>query len=467
MSISDGKSLIDPPRSLEAEEGVLGSILLDPSNTIDKCINSYLCADAFSNSHNKLLFESLKEIYDSQIPMDSITIIDWLKKNNRLDKVGGKEYLLKLQESTITPAHIEFYSDMVNQKYMCRRLINTSGQIIKSVQENKNEDASDLLNKAQEEILNLSPKNSQAIELYKDTLLGQFQNVESTDYTKVVKDVTTGYKNLNEKLGGFNNQDMIVLAARPAMGKTSLALNFVEHAALGSGSHTVDPIPVGFFSLEMSREQLVKRMLFSNAKVSHEWIKSQQKITGTTNSKLTRAVDVLKEAQIYIDDTPGLDILELRARARRMKKQYGIKFVVIDYLQLLNYHSYARDGRQRETMAISGAIKGMAKELNIPVMVVSQLSRATEGRSDNMPKISDLRDSGAIEQDADLVLLLYRKGYYDHDYKDNLAIVDIAKYRHGSTGRIKLSFMDQYTRFEDREDNDDDLEGATIEDQWT
>jgi replicative DNA helicase len=214
---------------------------------------------------------------------------------------------------------------------------------------------------------------------------------------------------------------------------------------------------VGIFSLEMSREQLVRRMLFSHARVSMQAV--QKNLTTQNHRRLADAVDRLSKAQIYIDDTPGLEAVELRSRARRMKSRYGIELVVIDYLQLMNYSKFSKDGRQRETMAISGAIKAMAKELDLPVIVLSQLSRATEGRGDSIPKLSDLRDSGAIEQDADVVLLLYRPSYYKHGDErdqDNLAIVDVAKFRHGETGEVRMSFIKEYTRFEDRAERDDD-----------
>jgi replicative DNA helicase len=208
----------------------------------------------------------------------------------------------------------------------------------------------------------------------------------------------------------------------------------------------------------MSREQLVKRMLFSNAKMGAHKLKGR-KLTPSEHAQLAAAVDRLQKAQIFIDDTPGLEAVELRSRARRMKSRHNIELIVIDYLQLMNYTKFAKDGRQRETMAISGAVKAMAKELDVPVIVLSQLSRATEGRGDNVPKLSDLRDSGAIEQDADVVMLLYRPSYYkqgDDRNTDNLAVVDIAKFRHGSTGEVRMSFQREYTRFEDRQEHEDD-----------
>jgi replicative DNA helicase len=290
---------------------------------------------------------------------------------------------------------------------------------------------------------------------WNDSLKTVFAEIQK-DPNDIDFGVTTGYAGLNARLRGLAKTDMIVLAARPAMGKTSLAMNIAANAALGELAKEGKGVPVGIFSLEMSREQLVRRMLFANARVSMQAV--QKHLTQENHLRLTEAMDRLRKAKIYIDDTPGLEAVELRSRARRMKSRYGIELLVIDYLQLMNYSKFSKDGRQRETMAISGTIKAMAKELEIPVLVLSQLSRATEGRGDNIPKLSDLRDSGAIEQDADVVLLLYRSSYYKHGderNQDNRATVDIAKFRHGETGEVPMVFIKEYTRFEDRTERDE------------
>jgi replicative DNA helicase len=372
-----------------------------------------------------------------------------------LDKVGGYDYLIELQDSTLVPAHVEHYCDIVQEKYLRRRLIEKSVETIESAYLDEQE-ASLLIGEAEGALFDLSGSGEQEVPPWKDSVRSAFTEIENRDPNQLMSGVTTGYIGLNERLGGLNNTDMVVLAARPAMGKTSLALNIAENAALGLHG---DPVPVAVFSLEMSREQLVKRMLFSHAKLSSERMRGRR-MTTDEHARLTRAVDTLEKAEIYIDDTPGLEAVELRSRARRLKNRYGIGLIVIDYLQLMNYSKFAREGRQRETMAISGAVKAMAKELDVPVMVLSQLSRATEGRGDNLPKLSDLRDSGAIEQDADVVMLLYRPSYYqqgDDRNADNLAIVDVAKYRHGSTGRVRMSFQREFTRFEDRREDEDEF----------
>ncbi len=450
-------SLRSPPHSQEAERGVLGSVLLDPLSSIDKCLARCLNPNCFYDRRHQELFGQLVEMSQANVPMDAITIGEWLKDRSVLEKIGGYDYLVELQDSTLVPAHVEFYGDIVLEKHLCRRLIEASSAMIDTAYKGEHE-ASLLIAEAESALFELGGGREQQIPAWKDSVKEAFSEIENLDPNQLLTGVTTGYIGLNERLGGLHNADMIVLAARPAMGKTALALNIAENAALGLHGQ---PIPVGIFSLEMSREQLVKRMLFSNAKLASERFKGR-KMTANEHARLTRAVDNLQKAEIYIDDTPGLEAVEMRSRSRRMKSHRNIGLIIIDYLQLMNYTKYAREGRQRETMAISGAVKAMAKELQVPVVVISQLSRAPERSGDNVPKLSDLRDSGAIEQDADVVLLLYRPSYYrkgDDRNADNLAMVDVAKFRHGSTGQIRMSFQREYTRFEDRQDHEDDLVG--------
>ena len=450
-----GAGLRIPPHSEEAERGVLGSILLDPASAIDKCLAKRLGSDSFYDRRHQALFEQMVDMSQANKAMDAITIAEWLKDHNALDKVGGYDYLVQLQDSTLVPAHVEFYCDIVQEKNLYRCLIEHSNEITDSAYKGE-EDASLLVSQAESSLFELGNHGGDKIPDWKESIKHVFTEINK-DPNDIDHGVTTGYEGLNERLRGLAKTDMIVLAARPAMGKTSLAMNIAENAALGKLAKNKKGVPVGIFSLEMSREQLVRRMLFSNARVSMHAV--QKNLTTENHMRLTEAVDRLSKANIYIDDTPGLEAVELRSRARRMKSRYGVELIIIDYLQLMNYSKFAKDGRQRETMAISGAIKAMAKELDLPVMVLSQLSRATEGRGDNIPKLSDLRDSGAIEQDADVVLLLYRPSYYKHGDErndDNLAVVDVAKFRHGETGDVPMSFIKEYTRFESRDPRDDD-----------
>ncbi len=450
-----GAGLRVPPHSEEAERGVLGSILLDPANAIDKCLAKRLGSDSFYDRRHQALFEQMVDMSQANKIMDAITIAEWLKDHNALEKVGGYDYLVQLQDSTMVPAHVEFYCDIVQEKNLYRRLIEHSNEVTDSAYKGE-EDAALLVSQAEASLFDLGSHGGDKIPDWKESIKHVFTEINK-DPNDIDHGVTTGYEGLNERLRGLAKTDMIVLAARPAMGKTSLAMNIAENAALGKLARGNKGVPVGIFSLEMSREQLVRRMLFSNARVSMRAV--QKNLTTENHVRLTEAVDRLSKANIYIDDTPGLEAVELRSRARRMKSRYGVELIIVDYLQLMNYSKFSKDGRQRETMAISGAIKAMAKELDLPVIVLSQLSRATEGRGDNIPKLSDLRDSGAIEQDADVVLLLYRPSYYKHGDErndDNLAIVDVAKFRHGETGDVPMSFIKEYTRFESRDPRDDD-----------
>ncbi len=460
-----GPGLRIPPHSGEAERGVLGSILLDPVNAVDKCLAKRLGSDAFYDRRHQALFEHLVDMNQANVPMDAITIAEWLKSHQAIEKVGGYDYLVQLQESTLVPAHVEFYCDIVLEKKIYRRLIEQCSEMIDAAYKGE-DDASILVSQAESDLFKLGEHGAEQIPDWRDSVKEVFTAIENTNPNEVLTGVTTGYVGLNERLGGLQKTDMVVLAARPAMGKTSLAMNIAEHAALGHLAPGGKGVPVGIFSLEMSREQLVRRMLFCNARLPSHRIRGRR-LTASEHAQLTSSVDRLSKAKIFIDDTPGLEAVELRSRARRMKSRYGIQLIVVDYLQLMNYSKFAKEGRQRETMAISGAIKAMAKELEVPVIVLSQLSRATEQRGgENVPKLSDLRDSGAIEQDADVVMLLYRPSYYKHGddrNTDNLAIVDVAKFRHGSTGEVKMNFIRDYTRFEDRTERDDE-EYAPAED---
>jgi len=446
-----GAGLRIPPHSEEAERGVLGSVLLDPASALDKCLAKQLNSESFYDRRHQVLFEQLTEMSQANVVMDAITIAEWLKTHSALEKAGGYDYLVELQESTLVAAHVEYYCDIVQEKNLYRKLIDHSNTLCDSAYKGE-EEAHLLVSSAEETLFGLGGHGTQTkIPDWKESVKHAFTEINK-DPNDIDHGITTGYKGLNERLRGLAKTDMIVLAARPAMGKTSLAMNIAENAALGLLAKGNKGIPVGIFSLEMSREQLVRRMLFSNARVSMQSVRDH--LTTENHMKLTESVDRLSKAKIYIDDTPGLEAVELRSRARRMKARYDIELIVIDYLQLMNYSKFAKDGRQRETMAISGAIKAMAKELNVPVVVLSQLSRANEQRAgNNRPKLSDLRDSGAIEQDADVVLLLYRESYYkegDERDNNNSAIVDVAKFRHGETGDVRMTFIKEYTRFEDR-----------------
>ncbi len=448
MSSIDQSGRRLPPYSDEAERGVLGSALIESNRVIELCSMKALSTDSFYVPAHRLLFEHLMGMYQGARAIDLLTVGEDLKKSGRLDQAGGYAFLEALIDSTPTSAHAEYYIDIVLQKHLLRRIISQAAEAIDHCY--TDEDAEELLSRTEEAFFELSDKKNTSSEDWKKVVYntaGQIRNGDIQD-----NGVPTGFIDLDNKLRGLHNTDMIVLAARPSMGKTSLAMNIVEHAALGRGGGKKHS--VGVFSLEMSQEQLVRRMLFSKAGVP-AW---KDLFVDIEHGKISSAADQLMKASIIVDDSAGLDVMDLRARARRMKRIHNVDLIVIDYLQLLADKRRSREGRQQETASISNSIKAMAKELKIPVLILSQLSRAPEqGTRDGKPRLSDLRDSGAIEQDADVVLLLQRPFYYSKDKEadvasgeDTLAIVDIAKHRNGPIGEVEMNFFSDITRFEDR-----------------
>ncbi len=448
MSSIDQSGRRLPPCSEEAERGVLGSALIESDKVIELCITKALSADSFYVPAHRLLFEQLLGMYQSARVVDLLTVGEDLKTGGRLDQAGGYAFLEGLIDSTPTSAHAEYYIDIVQQKHLLRKIISQAAEAIDHCY--TDDDAEELLSRTEEAFFELSDKKTASSEDWKNVVYntaGQIINGNILD-----NGVPTGFIDLDKQLRGLHNTDMIVLAARPSMGKTSLAMNIVENAALGRGGGK--KYSVGVFSLEMSQEQLVRRMLYCKAGVP-AW---KDFFSETDQSKISSAADQLGKASIIVDDSAGLDVMDLRARARRMKRIHNVDLIVIDYLQLLADKRRSREGRQQETASISNSIKAMAKELKIPVLILSQLSRAPEqgGREGNKPRLSDLRDSGAIEQDADVVLLLQRPSYYNKELdaasgEDTLAVLDIAKHRNGPTGEVKMNFFREITRFEDRD----------------
>lgn len=441
-----------PPYSDEAERGVLGSALLDARRVIDLCLERRILPDSFHVPAHQSIYETLVDMNNVGLPVDLLTVGDRLESADLLNQIGGREYLLQLVDFTPTAAHAEHYIEIVRQKHLLRTIIHCSRVAIDKCYDGE-ENADEILSETEQEIYDIGDQGTRSYVEWSQLVRNSMEEIETIFLNKGgVTGVPTGYADLDEKLRGLQNSDMIIIAARPSMGKTSLAMNIVEKAALGE-VRDHKPRPVAVFSLEMSREQLVRRMICCRARVSSHKL-STGYVSQVNHGHLMQAADALIKAPIYIDDTAGLSAVELRARARRLKKRFDIEMVVVDYLQLLHYPQYATEGRQRETAAISGALKAMAKELRIPVMVLSQLSRAPETRDKRaVPKLSDLRDSGSIEQDADVVCLLRRPCKYpdDPDFHDqSLAILDIAKHRNGPTGEVKLHFEEDFTRFESR-----------------
>ncbi len=451
-----------PPYSEEAERGVLGSALLDSTRVIDLCLEKRLGPDAFHAPAHRTIYEILVDMNNAGRVIDLLTLGERLNDAGLLDRVGGREYLLELLDFTPTAAHAEHYIEIVRSKALLRTIIDASREAIDRCYEAE-ENADEILSETEQRIYDIGEQETRGVVEWSDLVRDSMKEIEDIFLQKrAITGIPTGYADLDKMLLGMQNSDMIIIAARPSMGKTSLAMNIAEKVALGEVSDNT-PRRVAVFSLEMSREQLVRRMICCRARVSSHRL-SGGYVSQVNHGHLMQAADALIKAPLYLDDTAGLNAVELRARARRLKKRYDIQLIVVDYLQLLHYPQYASEGRQRETAAISGALKAMAKELRVPVIVLSQLSRAPETRDKRaIPKLSDLRDSGSIEQDADVVGLLRRPCKYpdDPDYHDqSLSILDVAKHRNGPTGEVRLHFEEDFTRFEDRAHTGVDEEAA-------
>lgn len=441
-----------PPYSEEAERGVLGSILLDSANVMDVCIERQLVPESFYVPAHRVIFDTMLGMSRDGAVIDALTVTERLKSANKLDNVGGAVFLDRLIDSTPTAAHAEYYIDIVRQKHLLRAIIACSREA--ELECHTSQDSADLvLSRTEQAFMDIAERQHGHVAPWSDAIKKTMEHIENILVTRRgLNGISTGMLNLDKILLGFRPGEMIVLAARPSMGKTSLAMNIAENVALGKGDPNRVGRPVGIFSLEMSHEALVLRMLCSHAEVSSFKLSGGYVSATSDHGKLMQAASVLMKAPIFLDDTGGLDILELRARARRMKKKHNVELVIVDYLQLLHSREYIRQGRQVETAEISGNLKAMAKELKMPVLVVSQLSRAPEQRDkQGKPRLSDLRDSGAIEQDADVVCMLRRPCKYEETDDKTLAVVDVVKQRNGPTGEVALNFDQDFTRFRDRE----------------
>ncbi len=448
---SAGRNDRVPPHSEEAERGVLGSALLDAARVMDLCVQNQVGLDSFYVPAHQMVYEMLLGMTHEVLPIDLLTVTERLRNKGLLDRIGGAIFLEQLVDSTPTSAHASYYIDIVRQKALLRSIIEKSRDAIEKCHDPE-QDAFHLLGQVEEDMFSITGQQRSAMAPWNTLVHKAIEEFETIAASKKgYTGIPTGFKDLDRVLLGFHKKDLIILAARPSMGKTALALNVAENVALGKGDHEAHPVAV--FSLEMSAESLVRRMLCSHARVSMHRLQ-QGIMTKDSHFLLTSAASALMKAPLFIDDTAGLDVPELRSRARRMKRKYGVELIVIDYLQMLNYQQFSKEGRQRETAAISGSLKAMAKELDVPVLVLSQLSRAPETRDKTaVPKLSDLRDSGSIEQDADVVCLLRRPCKYkadEHADDQTLAIVDVAKHRNGPTDEVEMNFEEDYTRFSDR-----------------
>ncbi len=430
-----------PPQNIEAEQSVLGGILIE-NEAINRVMEILAPEDFYRESHRKI-YHALIELSERDEPADLITTTNELRKKGELEAVGGASYLAYLIDSVPSAANIEYYARIVKEKAILRKLIETSTEIITQSYEDRT-DVEAFLDEAEKAIFEISEKRVKpSFFPIKEIVKESFKTIEQLYKKKeLVTGVPSGFKELDRLTAGFQPSDLIIVAGRPSMGKTAFCLNIAQYAAIEGR------IPVAIFSLEMSKEQLVLRMLCSEAQV--EGTRLRTGYLGESDwPKLTMAAGTLSDAPIFIDDTAALSVLELRAKARRLKSEHGLGMIIIDYLQLMKGRGKA-ESRQQEISEISRSLKALAKELNVPVIAVSQLSRKTEERTGNRPQLSDLRESGAIEQDADLILFLFREEVY-HRTEENRgkAEVIIGKQRNGPIGKVDLAFLDKYTSFKD------------------
>jgi replicative DNA helicase len=443
MNETDFSSHKLPPQHIEAEQSILGGILIE--NEAINRVTEILDADDFYRDAHRRIFNALINLSERDEPADLITLTNELRKTDQLDTIGGASYLASLIDSVPTAANIQYYARIVKEKAILRKLIQTSTEIITQSYEDRG-DVEGFLDEAERSIFEISEKRVRpSFYPIREIVKESFATIEKLFKKKeAVTGVASGFKELDRMTAGFQPSDLVIIAGRPSMGKTAFCLDIAEYAAIDN------KIPVAIFSLEMSKEQLVIRMLCSQAHVEGTRLR-----TGYLNEsdwpKLTIAAGSLSESPIYIDDTAALSVLELRAKARRLKSDRGLGMVIVDYLQLMKGRSRV-ESRQQEISEISRSLKALAKELNIPVIAVSQLSRKTEERTGNRPQLSDLRESGAIEQDADLILFIYRDEVYNRS-EDNpnrgKAEVIVGKQRNGPIGKVDLAFLDKFTTFKD------------------
>lgn len=430
-----------PPQNLEAEMAVLGCMLIE-EEAIGLAIE-HLTADDFYKDAHKKIFSSVVELYDQRKAVDLITLVERLKADGVLESVGGASYLAGLTNVVPTAANVTHYARIVKEKNVLRMLINHATQIVSEAYATE-EEVNEVLDRAERMIFEIADRRvgQTGFVPVKDIIKDTIETIDRLHQNKKhVTGVATGFTDFDIMTAGLQPSDLVIVAGRPSMGKSSFAINILEHASI------IEKVPTAFFSLEMSKEQLVQRLLCSQARVDAHKVRTGFLSTENWRS-LAEAAGKLSETQIFIDDTPGISILELRAKARRLKSQHDIKLIALDYLQLMSGSGYA-ESRQQEISEISRSLKALARELDVPIVAISQLSRAVESRTDHRPQLSDLRESGAIEQDADVVVLLMREEYYNPtEQNKGIAEVILAKQRNGAVGSVKLAFIREYTRFE-------------------
>jgi len=430
-----------PPHNIEAEQAVLGAIFLDPE--VFSTAAERLHASDFYRANHEAIFEAMFHLAENGEPIDIVTVTTYLQNVNKLDVAGGVPYITDLASSVPTAANIDYYSKIVEEKALLRRLIQTATDIV-TQSFNREDNVEELLDEAERNILEVAnKKNTTMFKSIKDVLIDVYENIEQLHQAQgEVTGVPTGYRDLDRITSGFQKNDLIIIAARPSMGKTAFALNIAQNVAINSDHN------VAIFSLEMGAEQLVQRMLCAEGNID-----SQRLRTGNLEQedwgKLTMAMGSLSHAGIFIDDSPSVRVADIRAKCRRLAQEHGLGMIIIDYLQLIQGSENAKENRQQEVSEISRSLKSLARELEVPLIALSQLSRSVESRQDKRPMMSDLRESGSIEQDADIVGFLYRDDYYNQEVEEQNIEIIISKQRNGPTGTVELAFVKEYNKFVD------------------
>ncbi len=433
-----------PPQSIEAEASVLGSLLLD-KEAIVKIADTLSPSDFYKEAH-KIIYEAILELFEKREPIDLVTLSNKLESSGKLTEVGGASYLTALANSVPTAAHIIHYAQIVQHKATLRKLISAASEIT-NLAFDEEKDINFILDKSEQLLFSVSQRYLRENFIpIKAVLTESFERIDKLHKDKgVLRGIPTGFFELDNILAGLQPADLIILAGRPSMGKSALALNIAAHVACR------EHIPVGIFSLEMSKEQLIDRLLCSEAGVD-SWKMRTGNLSDDDFPKIGQAMGLLSEAPIFVDDSPNTTIMEMRAKARRLQAEQGLGLLVVDYLQLMESRYTADVNRVQEISEISRSLKALARELNVPVLTLSQLSRAVEQRSPKIPQLADLRESGSIEQDADVVMFIYREDYYEpKTERRNIADIFIKKHRNGPTGQVELYFKSEQMKFENLE----------------
>jgi len=429
-----------PPHSIDAEESVLGAVLLS-SDAANVALEKLHVEDFYKPSHQRI-FEVIRQLFDSNEPIDAVTVSEGLRRDGSLDRMGGIESLTRLIDSVPSTSNVEYYAGIVEEHSLRRRLMKVGGDI-GLIAVNTLDPIADVVDQAEQAVFAVAERRvGDGLQNIDDLLGPAIEKAEELHRNGAeVTGISTGYRDLDRKLAGLHPTNLLILAARPGMGKTSLMLNIAQNVALAGNT-------VAIFSLEMSREEIVTRMLCANGRIDSQKLRTGR-LTESDFTKLSNAAGALYKQNIFVDDSPGLTVTEIRAKSRRLRRRPGLDLIVVDYIQLMN--GSGQENRQQEIAMISRSLKGLARELNVPIIALSQLNRGVESREDKRPRLGDLRESGAVEQDADVVMFIYRDEYYYPEKVESKGVAEvvIAKHRQGSVGRVDMTFLAEFTLFAD------------------